>query len=234
MLSPLDLVTPTYREAILNSPGIVGYFRLGEASGSYVDSVGTATGTNNGTTTRNVAGGLAMDFNGAVTLDGSSGYVDFGDVWDFTGTLPMSIALWANAAVMTASNRLIDKNAGGASGSWGMRTNATSVQFTRTDATSTDTVTANGSFTVGKWAFCVATYDGITMRAQFGGENGLRPPNSLVSSKSMANNATTVKLGRQANLAASFWNGSIDELAVWNRAIAPSEIEELYRIGRGY
>jgi hypothetical protein len=59
-------------QVIADSP--VAYWRLGEASGNYIDSVGSEHLTPGGTAaTRNITGAIAGDINGAISLNGGYG-----------------------------------------------------------------------------------------------------------------------------------------------------------------
>ncbi len=62
--------------ARVTSDGPTSYWRFDETSGALVDKRGFENGTYLGGTQRGVAGVLAGDADGAVSLDGSSGYLD--------------------------------------------------------------------------------------------------------------------------------------------------------------
>src|SRR5205807_5108719 len=83
-----------YREAVLGTGGLVGYWRLGESSGSVArDELGAHAGTYVNPVTLGQAGAISGDSNTSVLL-GSGGYVSMGKVLDFTGTAPFSLEAW--------------------------------------------------------------------------------------------------------------------------------------------
>ncbi len=196
-----------------------------------LDSKGAITGTLNGTIARHAASVVANDFEGSADFDGSTGYVDFGDNYDFAGTLPFSVMMWINADTFTASHRLIDKNAGGANGSWQIITTASTgqLQFVRVNVAGSDATFSPLQIT-GAAHQVTAIYDGTFMTLYGDAQLGTAP---VVSTRSLAGNTTTLKISRSATASSNFFDGRIDEIAIWTRALARSEVEELYWIGKG-
>ncbi len=79
-----------YGDAVLDTPGLVGYWRLGEATGpSLADSKGTATGTASAGTAFGLTGGVLGDPNTALGFDGSD---------DF-GSLPLNLSSTGKATI---------------------------------------------------------------------------------------------------------------------------------------
>ena len=79
----------------------------------------------------------------------------------------------------------------------------------------------NTNISIGTWTHLAATYDaagGIMMLYVNGVQKGSRAP-----SNSLMSNSTGLAIGAQAN-AAQFFNGQIDEVRIWNRALCASEI----------
>jgi hypothetical protein len=42
-----------------------------------------------------------------------------------------------------------------------------------------------------------------------------------------------IKIGRHADFEGGFWNGLIDNVMIWNRALSEDEIEQLYELQDG-
>ena len=85
----------SYGDAVLDTAGLLHYWRLGESSGSvFADSKGTAAANATGGFTRGVSGGPALDPNTAVRFDGStaSARSDF----SLAGTNKLTVEFWAN------------------------------------------------------------------------------------------------------------------------------------------
>jgi hypothetical protein len=76
------------------------------------------------------------------------------------------------------------------------------------------------------WHFCVMTYDGTTVnfwvdnvnKASYSGSGSLGPDQY-------------VNVGH--NNSAQFWNGEIDEVGIWQRALTASEVSLLWNSGNG-
>ncbi len=83
-----------------------------------------------------------------------------------------------------------------------------------------------GAFTnkIGAWVHTVVRYDGTSITLYVNGVAGT-PDSRAVADGS----ATTI--GRYSTIASEFWNGSLDDVRVYNRALSASEIKELYNMG---
>ena len=78
-----------------------------------------------------------------------------------------------------------------------------------------------GPLAANTWYYLAATYDGETLRAYRDGE--LITKNTAPSGPPTSE-STTLKLGRQAALA-QFFQGTVDELPLYNRALSLEEIQ---------
>ena len=211
-LSPADL-------------GASSWWRLSETSSTYADTIAGLSATNNGTTTRGYQGAFyPFDTNAAVDLDGTSGYVSVSDVYDFTGTAAFSVSCWINADVV--GGRVISKE--GTDG-WRLFLYGTGVIFDRHNAGGTDSASNSATIGTGTWYHLVGTYDGSNLVAYVNGVAG----SSTASSRSLGGNSNSLAFGRQANGAASFFNGRMDEVAIWSRALSADEVLQLYQYSAG-
>ncbi len=92
-----------------------------------------------------------------------------------------------------------------------------------------------GAAQLGEWVFVVATYDGTRVKIFINGqETGSADAQSL-GSLAIDNNPITI--GADINdgslpLDSEFFNGILDEVAVWNRALSSSEIQGMYQLPR--
>lgn len=80
----------------------------------------------------------------------------------------------------------------------------------------------------GDWHHAVITMDGSTLKAYFDGEN--------VGSRSASINIDGSKqllIGNKHNRPSNAFDGNIDEVGVWDRALTSSEVSELYNNGSG-
>ena len=85
----------------------------------------------------------------------------------------------------------------------------------------------------GAWHHVVATYDGSHKELWIDGQIDAR----LAATGSIAGNSLTVCIGNsidpKGNLMNRYWNGALDDVAVYNRALTPTEITEHYQSGGG-
>lgn len=80
------------------------------------------------------------------------------------------------------------------------------------------------SLPVNEWAHVVATYDGSTRRFYV---NGVLQ-NELTEPRKIRANDQNLTIGQNGNMQ-GYFNGRLDELAIFNRALSVKEVEDLYR-----
>ena len=96
-----------YQNAVVaRSP--VGYWRLGETSGTTAVAEVGPNGTYEGSPTQNVTG-LIDDTDKAVTFDGSNDSVNIGDQTWTDGTAKWTITAWVNSTADATYRRLFSK-----------------------------------------------------------------------------------------------------------------------------
>jgi hypothetical protein len=78
------------------------------------------------------------------------------------------------------------------------------------------------------WTHIAAEYDGTYQRLYV---NGVQE-NYLSASSPKTTGVQEVNIGRDAYEAAGYWNGLIDEVRVYNRALTATEINRLYNMGK--
>jgi hypothetical protein len=223
-------ITPArYATAVLALPGLAGYWGLDEvASTAAVDWSGNGVaGTWSGTVTRPIVGALNGDADpGARFVQGS---VNLGDHFDFPGTSAFSFVFWIRSDVAGAGGgRVFDKDAvSPARDGLALSTTAggVSVRAERLGGGVADSVVV--AVTPGAWTHVAFTYDGTTMLAYANGVNAM----STASAVTITGNAVAAQLGRQAQGASGWSSDSIDDLAIWSRALSASEVAALYATG---
>jgi len=76
----------------------------------------------------------------------------------------------------------------------------------------------------GNWYFIVGVYDGECLRLYI---NGVEESNNYIGSTTLYANNEPVIIGSSRGTA-EFWNGLIDEVRIYNRALSKEEIKWLY------
>jgi hypothetical protein len=203
--------------------GLQAHWKLDETSGtSAVDSTDFAHhGTHVGPPSI-TAGRVGPR---ALTFDGTTSYVTIPDPGMQVTT--MTLALWAKPGDFAVIRDMLTRG-----------DCTTTNFFFETDTSghlsfgwNTPTYYLNSGvvLTAGQWAYLVATYDGTTVRVYRNGAllasgTATGPPPTMTS-------ITTI--GRGGSCANYYWNGSLDDVRVYNVALTPAEILQLYQTTAG-
>jgi YD repeat-containing protein len=226
----------TYSAAIGSTPGLVDYWRLGEQSGTtFANVAGSSPATLKGGVTLGTPGVLEGDPNTAATFDGTSGGASA--AVNLSATSQLTVEFWLNWAAYANDDALaleltpnfneneggflIDPNAGDLGGKFGVaigrgesRNNA---YFARPSA--------------GAWHHYALVLDTAAPAAQqiIPYVDGKPIAYEKLNSGTGAGKfASSVLSFMSRNASALFGKGSLDELALYNRALTPAEINSHY------
>lgn len=99
----------------------------------------------------------------------------------------------------------------------------------RTTESGSLSTTTNVSYSFTDWGHAVGVYDGVNMITYFNGieRNSTAQTGSIVS----ASNGVSVGANYE-NVILQFYDGNIDDVAVWNRSLSSDEVFQLYQGGR--
>ena len=196
-------------------------WKFDEGSGtSAIEELQNHNGTINGTPQWiNVTGGKALQF------DGTDDYVNAGNTSSLAFSGSVSISAWINFSNFNNSSATVVSMHSSLKGYAIIKdTNSNTLGFWCSDGSddigvSTNTLSAN------TWYHIVGTNDGSTSRIYVNG--------SLANSTSQGGAASStgdLKIGMSSDETASsrYWNGYIDEVAVWNDALTAAEVTALY------
>ena len=199
---------------------------IGETSNYYVDvSKYSNNGSCSGTACPawNASGRLG----GASTFDGSNDYIQVNDSNSLDGSLTrFTILAWVYVNKSVDMSYFVSKEKDtGASGSYGLYMDcATGCKygfdfFSNSD---NDYVMADANLTNNTWAHLAGTWDGSNIRLYVNGIQQSSTP--AVTGTSVNNTNYNLTIGLAANYAAPYFNGSIDEVRIYNRALSAQEI----------
>lgn len=215
---------------------IVAYYKLDETSGTTAyDALENYNGTNNGATV-NQAGkiGKAYDFDGVTDYVSSAAPISFG---------AFSISAWVKADNLnnfrtvyggrynSSGNPLVQLRFYNSKIGIEMRSNTNS-------GTGTGYLNTYGSTTLstGTWYYVILTYDDSgAVKIYLDGDTST-PEVSTTYSGGTWSNINEWHIGDGPGLLGSdenFFDGTIDEVGVWNRALSSTEVAELYNSGTG-
>jgi hypothetical protein len=174
---------------------------------------------------------------GAMSFDGEDDYVEINDSDSVNITNEITLSSWINPCHLSGSQFIVAKwQYGNINCSYGCRLDNQNLRFflakghNKTVKTFTDLqVIAN------TWNHIVVTYDGNVMK---GYVNSI--PSSQTESFAGPINSTSEPMAIGYNpgypgpgVGGNYFNGQIDEVALFNRALSEPEVGQLYRIASG-
>ena len=222
--------------------GLVGYWKFDETSaGAFADSsgsgnTGTGTGASGGNNTPQPTtekGSLQFTNTRALDFDGTDDYVNAGDaaVIDASNTA-ITVSFWTRADSLTGRHDPISKYdatnnereflfyLNGANPRW-------TVQEVANSYSSTTDITSSENLTTGVWYHLVGTFKSKSELKLY--VNGVERASLSASSVPMdfANTDQALFVGRVGDSTANFFDGQIDDVRVYNRALSSTEISNL-------
>jgi len=191
---------------------LIAYYELDETTGVVVDELGTNNGTNSGAT-RGVAGII----NDAFDFDGSNDYVD---VTGISSDNTWSVSVWVNADNLVGTSKIFDCSTGRATFEYQTAQGGWLYYDTTYRA-----VGITEKF-LDTWQHWVITQDGTDLEIY---QNGSSIYSTTSAGKSLGG---TCVLGKRYT-GADYFDGTLDEIGIWDRQLSEAEIIELYNSGMG-
>ena len=215
----LGLVIANTTEA-QDDPNLIGWWKLDETSGTVAaDSSGYG---NDGTV---VGGGpwVSGYIDGALDFDGDDDYVDCGydPIFDTAGE--MTIAAWVTIrSVPTAWACVLAK------GEYSWRLSSENVEprfhFGITIwSASNPSIPGDTAVAYDEWHHVAGTYDGANINVYLVGSLD----GTVATTSPIGVNAANVLIGENPEAAGRNWDGLIDDVRIYNRALSEAEIGEL-------
>ncbi len=156
---------------------------------------------------------------GALVLDGKDDYVDLGDPRDLpSGQAARSICAWARTDTVAAGWRwIVAYGTGGQGQAMCLGASGSSL----CGGGYSDDLQLADFWVPGVWNHICLTYDGVTARLY---ANGRQVASSPKTWNLVLNRA---HIGRQVNDAPEFWDGSVDDVRIYRRALPQTDIQAL-------
>jgi hypothetical protein len=159
---------------------------------------------------------------------GSGSAIELGDHFNFAGTAPFSVELWANPG--TDDGLLLgridyDDTATSRYKGWFLNFSSTHVGIRRAGLN----LDVQTPLPIGTWTHVVATYDGFTLVMYVDGERrGQRLNEELVPVIT-----SQFQIGRMSPSNWKPFNGRLDEVAIYDRALTEAQVSAHYQIVTG-
>ncbi len=174
----------------------------------------------------------AGKFGGGVSFDGSDDYIEvaFDPVFDLSGDL--TLAAWVHPTSFAGDLRRIlslPQNAAvNGAEQYALVVSATGVpQFWLGGEDNDHFVIAPGSLATGSWSHVAATVSGMAMTLYVNGiavGSGTFPGGD----DRLTHISGNVAIGRFSDIFPQHWNGGLDDLRIYDRALSAGEITALY------
>jgi len=217
--------------ASLSSSGLVGYWRFSEGSGTTAfDSSGNGnTGTLGNASAFTVPTWTSGMFGNALKFNGSQ-FVNVSDSASLNITSTITLEAWINPAnVASTTNRIFAKTNPSTS-FWLLRLGAGyggtgKVDLYLNGVGGGAILVSSATLATNTWYHIVATYDGSYEKLYI---NGNLDNSTAATGTISTGTGSNLYIG--SNVVSNiFFNGTIDEAQIWNRALTADEIYELYQ-----
>jgi hypothetical protein len=222
---PFRKVNANYSSVVIGTANLQGYWRLGDTSGT---TTGDASGNGNyGTVLNGVLRGqpdaLVDDTNSAMRFDGTDDRVSVSGLSIPQGAY--TIEAWVNPDLEQTSRALAaDWNGDGAM----LYINSNGVFALAHSLDSANFVHSGVKHVPGRWDYVVGTWDGSQATVYVNGE----PVASKAVTAAPGGGAIGFEVAAHTTGAAGTqFDGSVDEVAVYNRALTPAEVALHYAEG---
>ncbi len=231
----LSLSWLAQNHAEAQSSGLVAAYSFDEGTGTTVSDL---SGNGNTGTVHGTSWTMGGKYGGALSFNGTSSYVDLGNAPSLQLTGSMTVSAWINALSPPADDgAIVTKSDTGAG--WQLKTSpdtgphafavaVSGARVSRTQRYSTTTRALN------TWYHVAGVYNASTKTLSVY-VNGVLDNGVLVGAvpTGQVTSSVNVNLGRKGN--GYYFSGLIDEVRIYNRALAPSEIQTdmATRLGSG-
>lgn len=208
----VKITNPVYDET-----GLVGSYHFSEGTGTTTaDTSGSSNiGTMNGTNYWTSSGKFGNGFSAS-----GDDYVNVPDSASLKPNL-VTVAMWVKPNSVTGDQGIIDKST--TLDSYQMIITSGKFRFLVNTGGSTHLSTT--SPVAGNWYYLAMTYDGSRMKAYVNGVNEV----DVAQTGSINYDTSNIIIGAMAYSPAGYYfNGIIDEVKIYNRALSLSEIQNLY------
>jgi hypothetical protein len=212
------------------SEGLAGYWKFDDGTSGATPTTATDSSTNGNTGTLTGSPTWTTgQIGSAVDFDGTDDYITMGDNDLYGPSADFTIAAWINQDAITTLQCIFCKDTRQVSGEQFRFSVGESVNGKLRYSAATEEVGGNTLLTAGTWYHAVITRSSSSGRLNIylnGVNDGSAATGSVPSAPT-----SNVKIGSRDNASASeYWNGKIDEVRFYNRALSADEVSQLYRL----
>jgi len=220
------------------SEGLVGYWKMDETSwnGSANEVIDSSENSNHGVGVGNtIPTTVTGKFGNAGTFDGVSQYANLGSAssLDNLTSSQMTVSFWAKAST---DAYFLSKDNGGTNG-WIIANSGDDISITIREDTPTaylQTVTNDNRFPDAAWHHVTATFNNTTDRLfhiYIDGKESTYGTQTRATKTIYSDSSFNLQAGWRGW--GGYWKGSLDEVRIYNRALSPVEVRQLYEWAPG-
>ena len=224
-------VVTSYSQEVLATAGVLGYWRMGDGSGSFLDSSGNAihASTVAGGITRQVAGLIQNDIDQAVRGDGAVGTYISVPYSSVMNTALASFECWVKIESFVSGRVILRR---GTTSIAMTGTNALVWRITDSGANSVTVTSGSNVVKPGQRQHIAAVFGGGSagMRLYVDGVNVGGAP-SFTPTAALATDTTNAFNMLANDVATAGMQGTLDEVVLYNRALLTSEVVEHNALG---
>ena len=219
---------------VVAADGPVAYWRMGESSAASAaaDQMGTRDGTYTGGVTVGEPGAIAGDTDTAARLDGSSGHVAIGTSPALNSAGQITYEAWVQPQASSGfQNILAHGHQFGPDAEGFLRMNGSTYQVGRYPNEVRADAPGAADVGSGEWVHLAGVYNGTRWELF---RNGLRVGASAPTpygAIAFAPDNVGWAIGARGTGTERFFNGLIDEVALYDQALTPDQISRHYQLG---
>ncbi|NTW32920.1 MAG: LamG domain-containing protein [Bacteroidetes bacterium] len=212
--------------------GLIAYWKFDESNGNATSSVGSNTLTNNNSVTY-VSGKIGNASSFDKTIGPNTQYLSIADKPELSFSTAFTVSSWINLKSNALNVRTVFAHK---YSPWITFQTSQIIIETSNNGTTELVSSWNGNWTLNTWYHMVVTYDGSLSagaRMKVYINNVLLTSASENSPSSLNDPSSAITIGHFTDLGERAWDGLIDEMGVWSRALTSTEVTTLYNSGAG-
>jgi len=205
--------------------GLVGWWPLNNDTADFGPN-----GFNGAATSLSSAIGQNGKSGGAYSFNGTNSQISITNTPELNPSNAITISAWFQPAgpnPAAASQGIISKEVSGSIGNppYALQYTTSSVlQYGQTSAANNSAnINSNTALNTGTWYFGTGVFDGTTEYLYLNGDLQGTATNSDIGATT-----TVLRIGQQKAGNSRYFNGSIDDVRVYNRALSATEVKQLY------
>ena len=203
--------------------GIISYWEFDVSSATQVDSVGSNDGTVDGATYT-----ASGKINGGYDYDGSNDKIEVTDDATLDLGNNLTVSAWVRLETAVSYFTFLCKgNLGTGDINYAFQTEGAGdkFRFFVLDAGAHEHIDSTTSVVTNTWYHVVITVNGATAKLYI---DGTLETTDTIFTTSIPTNAKALFFGARDDGTTQFWNGQIDEVGIWSRALTSDEVTALY------